>query len=65
MYWLKRACDLQVMMMATQAERVVPPQEIIDKTWRSYQPGVRRRWGLLEWPALLAELDRADPSYRN
>jgi len=28
-------------------------------------PGMRRRFGLLEWPALLRKLDRADPSYRD
>jgi ribulose-5-phosphate 4-epimerase/fuculose-1-phosphate aldolase len=65
MYWLKRACDLQVMMMSCQTETVVPSQNIIDKTWNSYQPGVRRRWGELEWPALLQELDRIDAGYRN
>jgi hypothetical protein len=26
---------------------------------------VRRRFGLLEWPALLRKLDRKDPSYRD
>ena len=65
MYWLKRACDLQVMMMSCQTEMLVPAQAIIDKTWNSYQPGVRRRWGELEWPALIQELDRVDPSYRD
>jgi hypothetical protein len=29
------------------------------------KPGVRRRFGLLEWPALLRKLDRGDSSYRN
>ena len=28
-------------------------------------PGVRRRCGLLEWPALLRKLDRIDTSYKN
>ncbi len=64
MFWLKRACDLQVMMMSCHTEMVTPSQEIIDKTWLSYQPGVRRYFGVLEWPALLQELDRIDPSYR-
>jgi hypothetical protein len=27
--------------------------------------GNRRRYGLLEWPAMLRKLDRVDPSYRN
>lgn len=65
MFWLKRACDLQVMMMSCNTEMVVPSQAVIEKTWLSYQPGVRRRFGVLEWPALLKELDRIDPSYRD
>jgi ribulose-5-phosphate 4-epimerase/fuculose-1-phosphate aldolase len=65
MFWLKRACDLQVMMMSCHTEMVVPSPAVIDKTWNSYQPGVRRNFGVLEWPALIQELDRIDPSYRN
>ena len=34
-------------------------------SYRLYQPGVRRRFGVLEWPALLKKLDRIDPSYRD
>ena len=30
----------------------------------NYQPGTRRPYGLMEWPALLRKLDRLDPSYR-
>jgi len=26
---------------------------------------VRRKFGVLEWPALLKKLDRIDPSYRD
>ncbi|MFN7086082.1 MAG: class II aldolase/adducin family protein [Burkholderiales bacterium] len=62
---LERACQLQVMTLSCNTEIRLPPQEIVDHTWKSYQPGVRRRWGLLEWPALLRKLDRIDPSYRD
>lgn len=58
-----RACDLQVMFMSCNTELVSVSDEVMEKTWRSYQPGVRRRMGLLEWPALLQELDRVDSSY--
>jgi hypothetical protein len=34
-------------------------------SYRLYQPGVRRKFGVLEWPALLAKLDRIDTSYRD
>jgi hypothetical protein len=29
-----------------------------------YAPGIIRRYGLLEWPALLRMLDKRDASYR-
>jgi hypothetical protein len=29
------------------------------------QSGLRRRYGMLEWPSLLRKLDRVDTSYRN
>jgi hypothetical protein len=37
----------------------------VNEAWRQFQPRVRRRYGLLEWPALLRKLDRIDSSYRN
>jgi hypothetical protein len=47
---------------------IKPSDTVIEKTWAAYQPGGRRhaqqKRGLLEWPALLAELDRIDPSFR-
>ena len=30
-----------------------------------YLPETRRPFGVLEWPALLAKLDKIDPSYRD
>jgi hypothetical protein len=42
----------------------MPPRDLIEATSHLYQPGVRRRFGLLEWPALLKKLDSIDPSYR-
>ncbi len=68
MFWLKRSCDLQVMLMACNTPLIKPSDAVIEKTWAAYQPGGRRhaqqKRGLLEWPALLAELDRIDPSFR-
>ena len=48
----------------TDIELVLPPEAVVEETWRLYQPGVRRRFGLLEWPGLLRRLDRLDPSFR-
>ena len=65
MYRLERACQLQVMTLSCNTEIEMPPQEIVEESWRLFQPGVRRRFGLLEWPALLRKLDRVDASYRD
>ena len=65
MYRLERACQLQVMTLSCNTPIDLPPQEIVDQTWNLFRPGVRRRFGLLEWPALLRKLDKTDPSYRN
>lgn len=65
MYRLERACQLQVMTLSCNTAIELPPQEVVNEAWRLFQPGVRRRFGLLEWPALLRKLDRIDTSYKN
>jgi hypothetical protein len=37
---------------------------VLEETFQNYQPNTRRPYGVMEWPALLRMLDRADPSYR-
>ena len=61
---LERACQVQVAALAANVEIQLPPAEVIEESWRQYQPGVRRRFGLLEWPAMLKKLDKLDPSFR-
>src|SRR5260221_5459687 len=61
---LERACQLQVATLACNAEISLPPREIIEEASHLYQPGVRRKLGILEWPALIRKLDAIDPSYR-
>jgi ribulose-5-phosphate 4-epimerase/fuculose-1-phosphate aldolase len=65
MFRLERACQLQVMTLSCNAEIRLPPNEIVKQTQDGFKPGARRRWGLLEWPALLRKLDKVDPSYRD
>jgi len=65
MYRLERACQLQVMALSCNTELQLPPQEVTQYTNNLMLPGVRRRFGLLEWPAMLRKLDRTDPSYRD
>jgi len=64
-YRLERACRSQLMAMACSDAIVLPPQDVIEKTNHLYQPGVRRAYGLLEWPAMRRLADRIDPSYKN
>ncbi|MBM3521886.1 MAG: class II aldolase/adducin family protein, partial [Alphaproteobacteria bacterium] len=61
---LERACQVQVAALSCNTELLVPSEEIVSASWRQYQPGVRRRFGVLEWPAMLRKLDAIDPSYR-
>ncbi len=62
---LERACQLQVMALSCNTELSMPPRELIEATSHLYKPGVRRRFGLMEWPALLKKLDAIDPSFRD
>jgi len=61
---LERACQLQVATLACNTEISLPPREIIEGAAHLYQPGVRRKHGLLEWPALMRKLDSIDRSFR-
>ena len=65
MFRLERACQLQVMTLSCNTELQMPPQEVVNYTNHQMLPGVRRRFGLLEWPALLRKLDRVDAGYKD
>ena len=66
--WLHRlelACQSQIAAMSCNSPFRKVPQDILEATWNNYQPGTRRPYGLMEWPALLRKLDRLDASYRD
>jgi ribulose-5-phosphate 4-epimerase/fuculose-1-phosphate aldolase len=65
MYWLENACKAQLDALACNTALHLPAQNVVDKTAQSFEPQVRRRYGILEWPAMLRLLDRRDTSYRN
>ena len=65
MYRLERACQLHIMTFSCTSEIRLPPEDVVRKTQSGIRDGVRRRFGMLEWPALLRKLDRIDPSYRD
>ncbi|QVQ25986.1 class II aldolase/adducin family protein [Achromobacter deleyi] len=64
MHRLELACRSQLAAMAanTPFARVADP--VLQETWNNYQPGTRRPYGVMEWPALLRKLDRMDSSFR-
>jgi len=53
MYQLETSCRAQVDAMAARTELVMPSAQILEKTAHLYQPGTRRPYGILEWPAML------------
>lgn len=67
MYFLERACEAQVHMLAAGRSSLnTPPQGFGEKVKRqSSGEGVRRISEQLAWPALLRKLDRSDRGYRS
>jgi ribulose-5-phosphate 4-epimerase/fuculose-1-phosphate aldolase len=61
---LELSCRAQLAAMACNTPLREVPQRVLEETWNNYQPGTRRPYGLMEWPALLRKLDRLDASYR-
>ena len=59
------ACKAQIDALAGGQKVVLPSPEVAEKTAHLYDPGNRRRFGVLEWPTMLRLLDRKDPSYRD
>ncbi|GAB3657572.1 class II aldolase/adducin family protein [Ramlibacter alkalitolerans] len=62
---LELACRAQLAAMSCNSPLRAVPQQVLEETWNNYQPGTRRPYGLMEWPALLRQLDRLDPGYRD
>jgi ribulose-5-phosphate 4-epimerase/fuculose-1-phosphate aldolase len=64
MHRLEKSCVAQLAAMACNTPLAKVPQDVLEETWNNYQPGTRRPFGVMEWPALLRQLDRIDPSYK-
>ena len=56
MYQLELSCRSQVDAMAARTELSVPGENVLAHTAHLYQPGTRRPYGVLEWPAMLRRL---------
>jgi ribulose-5-phosphate 4-epimerase/fuculose-1-phosphate aldolase len=57
MYQLEMSCRAQVDAMAAGAGLTMPGENVLAHTAHLYQPGTRRPYGVLEWPAMLRLLD--------
>jgi ribulose-5-phosphate 4-epimerase/fuculose-1-phosphate aldolase len=53
LYQLELACRTQIDAMAARTELIAPPPQVLAHTAQLYQPGTRRPYGVLEWPAML------------
>jgi ribulose-5-phosphate 4-epimerase/fuculose-1-phosphate aldolase len=56
MYQLEMSCRAQVDAMAARTELNLPGENVLAHTAHLYQPGTRRPYGVLEWPAMLRRL---------
>ena len=57
MYQLEMSCRAQVDAMAARTEITLPSEEVLEHTAHLYQPGTRRPYGVLEWPAMIRLLE--------
>lgn len=65
MHRLELACRAQIGAMSCNSPLQMVSQPVLEDTWKQYQPGTRRPYGMMEWPGLLRKLERMDSSYKN
>ncbi|HJW40976.1 MAG TPA: class II aldolase/adducin family protein [Rhizomicrobium sp.] len=65
MFWLERACSMQVRALSGGATPNWPNQGVPEKTAGQGSAAFNGMVGALAWPALRRKCDRADPSYKN
>jgi ribulose-5-phosphate 4-epimerase/fuculose-1-phosphate aldolase len=64
-YRLELSCKAQLMAMACNTPLEVPSDEVVALARSQWNPNVTRRYGILEWPAMLRQLDVVDQSYKH
>jgi ribulose-5-phosphate 4-epimerase/fuculose-1-phosphate aldolase len=65
MYYLERACEVQVKALSAGAKGLNNPPQGTPEKVHGQTEGLGMLADKLAWPALLRKLDRIDPSYRN
>lgn len=63
-YFLEMACKIQVDVLASGAETVIPPDSAIEDLMREGMPGDVPH-GARGWPALMRMLERTQPGYKD
>ena len=65
MYYLERACRLQLQVMHTGTTPLAAPQSVAEHTARQWEEGLAGQGTIapIEWPALMRQMQRKDPSY--
>jgi ribulose-5-phosphate 4-epimerase/fuculose-1-phosphate aldolase len=64
LYYLEMSCKIQVDVLTSGQEYLVPDQASVEGLMDHGAPKEEPR-GALEWPGLLRQLDRIDPGFRN
>jgi ribulose-5-phosphate 4-epimerase/fuculose-1-phosphate aldolase len=65
MFWLERACSMQVRALAGGATPNWPNQGVPEKAAGQGSAAFNGMVGALAWPALRRKCDKVDPSYKN
>ncbi|AOY81726.1 class II aldolase/adducin family protein [Moorena producens JHB] len=65
MYYLNKACEIQVNVLSSNAKVIIPPPEICEHTARQFEGSFRNKNQEFQtlWEANRRLLDRLDPSY--
>lgn len=64
-YFLERACTMQIRAQSTGARLVLPHQGVPEKVTAQSESLFTGAAGDFTWPALLRRLDQVDPGYKN
>lgn len=64
MYYLERACEIQIAALAGKSELIIPPPSVCQRTCEQFANDSSFVKGR-DWQALLRLLDRTDPSYKD
>lgn len=62
MYYLEKACKVQMRVLATGREFRLPPEDVCERASRQYE---QFPYGKYEWPALLRLADERSPGFRD